>query len=148
MTFFIQQKPEQKHCLSNTNQRFPLHSNEYGNAEIFRSHGTNYPNNRILVNPFETETDFHLEIALPGWSKTEIKISVEEKILKLESIENHAENEKLYRLKEFGKTRFSKVFRLPEEADLNKVSAEMHSGVLKIIIAKKFAKQTQKIEIN
>jgi HSP20 family protein len=69
------------------------------------------------------ENSVILELALPGLSKEEIEIKIEEGILSI----SH-ENEKM----DFWKRSFDKRFRLRDDVDQANISATMENGVLKV----------------
>ncbi|WP_159517202.1 Hsp20/alpha crystallin family protein [Sunxiuqinia indica] len=95
------------------------------------------------ANVFETDTDITLELLVPGYSKDQIKLSVENNILLIESEgvepkpdEKEAEELRYSRI-EFEKKNFEKKFRLSEKLNQDQIKAEANNGVLRITIAKK-----------
>lgn len=93
------------------------------------------------VNVAETETEFHIELAIPGVKKENFKINIEKDQLNVsaEQEKEDAENTvlKKYSRKEFNYTSFSRTFTLPESADQNNILAEYTDGVLFVTIGKK-----------
>ena len=92
-----------------------------------------------MVNVFEADDSYRIELATPGISKEDIKINVENDILKISAdmeteIEN--ENEKCTK-KEYSYSSFTRSFTLPEAANSEKIDAKSVDGILKIIIMKK-----------
>jgi HSP20 family protein len=101
------------------------------------------------VNIAETENDFEIELAAPGLSKEDFKISVEKNILTV-SAEKKAETEvadKKYSKKEFSYSTFKRTFTLPETVDYAKIDAAYTDGILKLNIAKKEEAKIQTREI-
>jgi HSP20 family protein len=101
------------------------------------------------VNIAETENEFHIELAAPGLSKEDFKISVEKNILTV-SAEKKAETEvsdKKYSKKEFSYSSFKRTFTLPETVDYAKIEAGYTDGILKLNIAKKEEAKIQTREI-
>ena len=91
------------------------------------------------VNIAETENEFEIELAAPGLSKEDFKISVEKNILTV-SAEKKTEAEgtdKKYSKKEFSYNAFTRTFTLPETVDYAKIDAAYTDGILKLNIAKK-----------
>jgi HSP20 family protein len=90
------------------------------------------------VNIKERDTDFELEFLVPGFSKKDIEITVEDNSLtvkgELESNEL-AENER-YTRKEHVLNSFTRKFDLPESIDGDKISAEFKNGVLTVLVPK------------
>ncbi|WP_321286207.1 Hsp20/alpha crystallin family protein [uncultured Sunxiuqinia sp.] len=95
------------------------------------------------TNVFETDTDIALELLVPGYSKDEIKLSVENNMLLIDSqeIEPKADEKEAEELRysriEFEKKNFEKKFRLSEKLNQDQIKAEVNNGVLRITIAKK-----------
>lgn len=92
-----------------------------------------------MVNVFETDNAYRIELAAPGLKKKDIKINLENDILKISSeIETEVENkdEKCTK-REYSYRSFSRSFTLPDSADKENISAESVDGILKIIIMKK-----------
>jgi HSP20 family protein len=87
------------------------------------------------TNIQETEEGFELELAIPGLKKEDVKINLENSILKI-STENTKEEVK-YSRKEFSYQGFNRSFRLPKSADVEKIKATHENGVLSINIPKK-----------
>ncbi|RKR83149.1 HSP20 family protein [Mucilaginibacter gracilis] len=102
------------------------------------------------VNIAETENEFHIELAAPGLSKEDFKISVEKNILTV-SAEKKAETEgtdKKYSKKEFSYNAFTRTFTLPESVDYTKIDATYTDGILKLNVAKKEEAKIQTREIS
>ncbi|WP_028297978.1 Hsp20/alpha crystallin family protein [Olivibacter sitiensis] len=91
------------------------------------------------VNLAESNEGFHVDMAVPGFNKEDIKIQVEKNILTI-SAEKKEEDTvvgKCYNRKEFNYSNFSRSFTLPESADVNKISAAYKNGILEVSISKK-----------
>jgi len=101
------------------------------------------------VNIAETESEFHIELAVPGLKKEDFKINLEKNILSV-SAENKSENieeGKKFSKREYSYNSFTRSFTLPEVADYSKIEAEYTDGVLKLIVAKKEEAKVQAREI-
>lgn len=99
--------------------------------------------NSPLVNIFENEDNFTLELVIPGFSKDEIELEVKEKVLTIASKEEKKEEqdendkkEKKYRRKEFYKGSFKRSFELPKNINKNAVEANYTNGILSITLPK------------
>ncbi len=93
---------------------------------------------RAPVNVVTSNDNYRLELSLPGWTKADINLKVEEDTLKISGEKNRtlAEGEKFLRRElNFGK--FERSFQLPEDVDQEQISAEFQNGVLKVVLAKK-----------
>ncbi|MEW6470187.1 MAG: Hsp20/alpha crystallin family protein [Bacteroidota bacterium] len=103
------------------------------------------------VNIRENGKEFHVELAVPGFSKTDFKISVEDNVLTIsaEKKEEEKEENERFTRKEFSYNSFSRSFTLPQTVNADKVDARYADGILKLCIPKKEeAKALTKKEIN
>lgn len=94
------------------------------------------------TNVFESETDVVLELLVPGYSKDQIKLLVENNTLIIKSEVGEKEDkeepkELKYSRVEFEKRDFEKKFKLSEKLDQEKIQAEANNGVLRITLSKK-----------
>ena len=90
------------------------------------------------VDVVEADGHFELVAELPGMTKEDLAISVENGTLTLKGERKHygfPEGTKVLR-HETSTNPFSRSFQLPEEADANRISAELKDGILKIQIPK------------
>jgi HSP20 family protein len=103
--------------------------------------------NRMLpaVNVKETEKNYEIEVAAPGRSKKDFKISAENGVLTIssEQKEEKEEKEKDYTRREFSYSSFSRSFTLPENANEDEVKANYADGILKLEVAKKVVGQAK-----
>lgn len=94
--------------------------------------------NSGLSNVSENENEYLVELSAPGLKKEDIKIEVENNILKISStVEDNKEekNEGYYR-REFFKSSFERNFALPKGINKDEISANMLDGILNITIPK------------
>ena len=92
------------------------------------------------VNIKENTDAFEVEVAAPGFDKSDFNIELNNDILTISS-ENQTENEvkedeKITR-REFSYQSFSRSFTLPELVEDEKISAKYENGILSIKIPKK-----------
>lgn len=102
--------------------------------------GTYYSSNvQPKVNIKEGADDYVIELALPGYSKEDIKIQLEQEVLTVSSeIKTEEETkDQHFSRKEFSLKTFKKVFNLPEDADAEKIIANCSDGILSIQVPKK-----------
>jgi HSP20 family protein len=92
------------------------------------------------MNIKETKNVFEIEMAAPGHTKNDFKITIDDGILTIssEKEEKTEEKEEGYLRKEFSYRSFTRSMSLPETLDESKdVKAEYHDGVLKLVLHKK-----------
>lgn len=97
------------------------------------------------VNVKETDKNFEIEVAAPGLSKKDFKITVDNGVLTIssEKKEEKEQKEKDYTRKEFSYSSFSRSFTLPENVNEDDVKANYENGLLKLDVAKKVITQTK-----
>ncbi len=91
------------------------------------------------VNVKELEKGFEIEMAVPGMTKKDFNINIENGVLTIftEKKEEKEEKEDAYTRKEFNYSSFTRSFNLPENINPEKVEARYEDGMLRIMIAKK-----------
>ena len=91
------------------------------------------------VNIADADKAFEVNIALPGMDKKDIKIEIQNNCLVISSEKqyNSEEKDKNFMRREFGYASFQRMFELPENADADKVQANLKNGVLTLKVAKK-----------
>lgn len=116
---------------------------------IFSSLFNDAPTTRrqaVSVNISESPEQYEIELAAPGFKKTDFDIHIEKSVLHLsaekkmekkEDKEGEAPSEKKYSKREFSYESFTRSFTLPENVDETKISANYDDGVLTIGIMKK-----------
>ncbi|TKG97347.1 Hsp20/alpha crystallin family protein [Puteibacter caeruleilacunae] len=91
------------------------------------------------VNIHEVENTSIVELMVPGFNKSDLKIVVEDDILVISG--KKAEEEKTedvrYSVRQFGNWEFEKRFNLKEQFDENSVEAKYESGILTVSIKRK-----------
>ena len=92
------------------------------------------------VDLYETAREFVLTAELPGLSRDQIEIHVEEHRIVIRGARSAAPGsdlpcEQFHRV-ERGHGRFSRTFSVPEAIDVEKVSADLKDGILTIVIPK------------
>jgi HSP20 family protein len=101
------------------------------------------------VNISETEKDFVVEMAVPGFKKEDFKIKVENEVLIIEAEkkEEKVEEEKNYTRKEYSHESFCRSFRLPENVKEDMIMAGYEDGMLKLTLPKTNVEVKAKKEI-
>lgn len=91
------------------------------------------------ANVMETEKEYQIELAVPGLSKKDFKIEMDNDVLTIsaEKEEEKSEKENGYTRKEYAYNSFSRSFTMPENFKLDKIDAKYVDGILKITVPKK-----------
>lgn len=93
------------------------------------------------INVKETEKNFTIEMAVPGMTKDDFKVHVNDKDQLVVSVEkkkesNDEDKDAKFLRREFNYTRFEQMLLLPENVDREKITAKVCSGVLHITLPK------------
>ena len=98
--------------------------------------GCNY--NKPAANIIDNAKDFTIQLAVPGMSKDDFKISLENDILSIsvDMGENEEKESMNFTRREFRFDSFCRSFSLPENINQEKIKADYKNGVLSILLPK------------
>lgn len=102
------------------------------------------------INVIEKEKEYDVELAAPGMTKDDFKVTLDEEenlVVALEKkTENSEENKETghYLRREFSYTKFHQTLLLPEDVDREKIAASVENGVLTVVLPKKSAQELKK----
>lgn len=101
------------------------------------------------ANIVEREKDFLIEMAVPGYTKSDFNIELDENrlIVSLDK-EDKEQQSSGYLMREFGFNAFSRSFRLSNKIDQENISAQYENGMLQIAVPKKKEMMHRSIEIS
>jgi HSP20 family protein len=127
--------------IRRVNSNYPVFQNWF---EDFFAPVQSYVNSRAngsvpAVNIAEDDNKFAIEFAVPGLTKSDFSINLENDVLtvKSEKENSNEENNDNYTRKEFSYSVFQRSFTLPDAADGENIKAEYKDGILSIEIPKK-----------
>lgn len=109
------------------------------------------------INVIEKPNEYQVQIAAPGMTKDDFKVSLDEEGNLVVAMEKKAEKEEKkeethYLRREFSYSQFTQAMVLPEDVDKEKIEAHVENGVLDVTLPKlspvKVKKQTKQIAIN
>lgn len=130
-----------------SNWTWPLH-NVFDEVfdDISKVMGAEFSESRPKVNIWETEEAYVLELAVPGFKKEDVKISLDGKSLRIvgEIPEKEEESVKNFKRREFYYTNFDRSYELPEGIDVNNIEASYENGILMINLPK--VSEEEKVE--
>lgn len=91
-----------------------------------------------VVNIVEREQEFEIQLLAPGYTKQDLKLSLENDQLTIsaEKKESSLEENERYTRREFAQHGFSRRFKLPETVNSTGIEANFTDGVLKIRVPK------------
>lgn len=99
------------------------------------------------INISEKKTSFVIEILIPGISKNDVAIEIEENTLKVSSKQSNeisTEDAINYLRKDFESKNFIKKFTLPQIIDTENINATHIDGILSISLPKKVEEKAVK----
>ena len=106
------------------------------------------------INVLENEKSYDIELAAPGMTKDDFKVSLDEEqnlvvelTKKEESTTDDKENKSkkgVYLRREFSYSNFQQKMILPDDVDHEKICASVENGVLTVVLPKKNAEEQKK----
>ncbi len=96
--------------------------------------------NLPAMNVKENKDDFVIELAVPGFSKKDIEVTMEDDILHIcaNTSKEEVEEEENYSRREFNYSSFDRKLQLPNSVDQNeKVKAKYKDGILTLNLIKR-----------
>jgi HSP20 family protein len=101
------------------------------------------------VDVRETDSEYLMEVELPGLTEKDVEVKLENTLLTISSSKDEKKEEKKngYVLRERKSARFSRSFVLPEGVDREKIAAEFKNGILHLSFPKVPAAKPKTIEV-
>lgn len=95
----------------------------------------------------DADGKYEISVAAPGFKPAEIEITAfpDAIVVCAESAHRHEENEKDVCFREFGQKNLFREFEMPGPIDLDKVSAHLNDGILKIAAPKAAAQIQERV---
>ena len=125
---------------------------QYGLTDFFNDFFENKALEKVTgtapaMNVIENDKEYILEVAAPGMCKDDFKVHLNKDgnlVVEMEKKDccckgkdkDEEKKECRYLRKEFSYTKFSQTLLLPDNADKEKIEAQVNNGVLKVIIPK------------
>lgn len=98
------------------------------------------------ANVKELDHQFEVELAVPGYSKGDFNININNDVLTISAEKKDESNEKNanFTRKEFSYQSFERSFTLPNTVEGDRIKAEYKEGLLQLVIPKRDAVSTKK----
>ena len=102
------------------------------------------------VDVVEHKDNYTLRADLPGVSKDDVKLSLENQVLSLsgEKRRDKETKEESYRLRETSYGKFERRFRLSDDVDSKNIQANFKDGILEVSLPKSKEARAKEISIN
>ena len=140
--------------LARINRNYvPAYWDDFFNDSFFSGFGTqSQKNSSPAVNVVDEDDAFRIEVAVPGMSRKDIRIDLEDNVLTISSEREVEKEEKKrqYMRREFNFSAFKRSFELPETVNIEKIQAKHDAGILNIVLPKReevVSKAPKQIEI-
>lgn len=124
--------------VKRNNLVFPALMNEIFKPDWFGGL-ENVHSNLPQVNIKEAETNFVLELCVPGGEKEDFKIEIDKEVLTVstEVKTDEVKKEEEYTRREFAFKSFKRSFTLPNTIDIANINASYENGILSFELPKK-----------
>lgn len=122
--------------------------NKYNNTQVEPREETRSAMQTLVpaVDIYETDENLTLIADLPGVNREDLNLSLDQGVLTIKGeVRQEAKGHLL--LREFSSANYYRQFKLSDRIATEKTTAELNSGVLKLIIPKSEAAKPRKIEI-
>lgn len=102
------------------------------------------------VNIIETPAAYLVELAAPGFEKSDFKVSLDANVLSISTEKKEEKTEEANKLirREFSHKAFKRTFTIDEKIDSDNITAKYENGILKLELAKKEPVKPETKEIN
>ena len=99
----------------------------------------NGKNMEPALNIKETDDDFEIEMAAPGFAKKDFEINIEDGCLNITAEKEHSDeqNEENFTRREFSYSSFQRSLQLPDSVKDEDIKANYNDGILSFKLAKK-----------
>lgn len=99
------------------------------------------------INVIENEKNFTIELAAPGMTRNDFKVNLDKDNELTISLEKKNEEDKSsesghYIRKEFSYSSYTRTFIVPENVNMEGITASMNDGILSVTLPKKEEKET------
>ncbi len=111
----------------------------FSRLEALHGAGTTYPPYNIISGPNNRTT---LEVALAGFSRSDIEVSTEENLLTVSAYPEEQEEERKYSHKGIASRSFTKTWQLGDDIEVKTVDYE--DGLLTVVLEKYVPEEKQK----
>jgi HSP20 family protein len=130
-------------ALARYSNQMPSFLDRFFEGDMFDWSNRNYSRTNTTlpsVNIKENADAYEVEVAAPGFDKSDFKLEINHDLLTISSekrVENETKEGEQYTKREFSYQSFCRSFSLPQTADGERIVANYENGILRISIPKK-----------
>jgi HSP20 family protein len=100
------------------------------------------------INVIEKSSEYDVELAAPGMTRDDVKVTLDEDenlVVAFEKkTENNEKKDEHYLRREFAYTKFHQTLLLPDDVDRDTIEANVANGVLTVKLPKKTTQEMQR----
>jgi len=127
--------------LARINRRYvPAYWDDFFNDSVFNSFThSGLDRSSPAVNVVEEDKAYRIEVAVPGMTRKDFRIDLEDNLITISSEQKEKNEEKnlRYMRREFQTSTFKRSFQLPETVEVDIIKASHDAGILTIELPKK-----------
>ena len=127
--------------LARINRRYvPAYWDDFFNDSVFNSFThSGLDRSSPAVNVVEEDKAYRIEVAVPGMTRKDFRIDLEDNVITISSEQKEKNEEKnlRYMRREFQTSTFKRSFQLPETVEVDSIKASHDAGILTIELPKK-----------
>jgi len=101
-----------------------------------------------LADIYETDDIYSVKLEMPGVTKENLNVIIDDDELKITAESSIEENESDLKYADFYLKNFSRTFRVGNDIDRNKIDARLDNGILTLTLQKSEEIKPKKITIN
>ncbi len=131
----------------------PTYWDDFFNDKFFNNYNAaSCSGTSPAVNVVEEDAAYRIDVAVPGLSKDDFRIDLENEVLSISSAHKEKTEDKKhnYMRREFSYNTFKRSFQLPDTIDTDNIKASHDAGILSLQLPKKeevIEKAPKQIEI-
>jgi HSP20 family protein len=101
-----------------------------------------------LADIYETDEIYSVKLEMPGVTKENLNVIIDDDELKITAESSIDENENSLKYADFCVKNFSRTFRIGNDIDRNRIDAKLENGILSLVLHKSEEVKPKKITIN
>lgn len=124
-------------------------NSRFWNRDLLSDDFWNGKSSEPALNIIETDNNFEIELAAPGFSKKDFEVTIADGCLNItaEKSTSKKEEDKNYTRREFSYNSFERSLQLPDSVKEEAIKASYHDGILSFNLAKKEEAKKQKPKV-
>jgi len=121
----------------------PFHGFKNGESGLAETEALRLPRTNIQEN----EKEFEFSMEMPGLTKKDVEVTLENDVLTVKGGLTEKKEEKNLLRREIRSTKFERSFRIGEGIEQDQIKAKMDNGVLTLTLPKKPEKVGRKVDV-